>query len=74
MVLGRVKETVGSIRVASWALSLQSSSRSFRPALVHAWHGFTGTKMFGTIMRLGKPAIVVLVTSVLWILLCTVYV
>ena len=25
-------------------------------------------------MRLGKPAIVVLVTSVLWILLCTVYV
>ena len=30
--------------------------------------------MFGTIMRLGKPAIVVLVTSVLWILLCTVYV
>jgi len=30
--------------------------------------------MFRTIIRLGKPAIVVLVTSVLWILLCTVYV
>jgi len=30
--------------------------------------------MFGTIIRLGKPAIVELVTIVLWILLCTGYV